>query len=69
MVARPPACRVRDFRHAHRPVGFALKYDPIGRFRSKDPAGRGRRELELKDGTRFEGLRARAWLLRSGGRT
>jgi len=48
------------------PFGFALeKYDPIGRFRAKDLAGRpvdvG---VELKDGTRFEGVEGlRAWLL------
>jgi hypothetical protein len=48
------------------PFGFAMeKYDPIGRFRSQDLAGRpvdvG---VELKDGTRFEGLEGlRAWLL------
>ncbi|HVE41352.1 MAG TPA: DUF1592 domain-containing protein [Planctomycetota bacterium] len=48
------------------PFGFALeKYDPIGRFRSKDLAGRPVDvSVELKDGTRFEGLDGlRAWLL------
>jgi hypothetical protein len=48
------------------PFGFALeKYDPIGRFRSKDLAGRPVDvSVELKDGTRFEGIDGlRAWLL------
>ncbi len=48
------------------PFGFALeKYDPIGRFRSKDLAGRPVDvSVELRDGTRFEGLDGlRAWLL------
>jgi hypothetical protein len=48
------------------PFGFALeKYDPIGRFRSKDLAGRPVDvSVELKDGTRFEGVEGlRAWLL------
>ena len=40
------------------PFGFALeKYDPIGRFRDKDLAGRPvDARVRLKDGTEFEGL-------------
>jgi hypothetical protein len=48
------------------PFGFAMeKYDPIGRFREKDLAGRAVDvRVELKDGTKFEGLDGlRAWLL------
>jgi hypothetical protein len=48
------------------PFGFAMeKYDPIGRFREKDLAGRTVDvKVRLKDGTEFEGLDGlRAWLL------
>jgi len=48
------------------PFGFAMeKYDPIGRFREKDLAGRPVDvKVRLKDGTEFEGLDGvRAWLL------
>jgi len=48
------------------PFGFALeKYDPIGRFRAKDLGGRPVDvSVELKDGTKFEGLEGlRTWLL------
>jgi hypothetical protein len=55
------ACHVRID-----PFGFAMeKYDPIGRFRSKDLGGRPVDvSVVLKDGTKFEGLEGlRAWLL------
>jgi hypothetical protein len=48
------------------PFGFAMeKYDPIGRFREKDLAGRAVDvKVQLKDGTQFEGLDGlRGWLL------
>ncbi|HVR87623.1 MAG TPA: DUF1592 domain-containing protein, partial [Planctomycetota bacterium] len=48
------------------PFGFAMeKYDPIGRFREKDLAGRAVDvKVQLKDGTQFEGLDGlRSWLL------
>jgi hypothetical protein len=48
------------------PFGFAMeKYDPIGRLREKDLAGRAVDvRVSLKDGTAFEGLDGlRAWLL------
>jgi len=48
------------------PFGFAMeKYDPIGRYREQDAAGRAVDvKVTLKDGTRFEGLDGlRAWLL------
>ena len=48
------------------PFGFALeRYDPIGRLRSKDLGGRPVDvSVELKDGTRFDGIDGlRAWLL------
>jgi len=48
------------------PFGFAMEqYDPIGRFREKDLAGRAVDvRVTLKDGTAFEGLDGlRAWLL------
>jgi hypothetical protein len=67
MVARHtrvPECAICHVRID--PFGFAMeKYDPIGRFRSKDLAGRPVDvSVELKDGTRFEGLEGlRAWLL------
>lgn len=67
MVARHtrvPECAVCHVRID--PFGFALeKYDPIGRFRDKDLGGRPVDvNVELKDGTRFEGLDGlRAWLL------
>jgi hypothetical protein len=67
MVARHtrvPECAVCHVRID--PFGFALeRYDPIGRFRSKDLGGRPVDvSVELKDGTRFEGLEGlRAWLL------
>jgi hypothetical protein len=59
MVARHtrvPECAVCHIRID--PFGFAMeKYDPIGRFREKDAAGRAVDvAVELKDGTRFEGL-------------
>jgi hypothetical protein len=40
------------------PFGFALeKYDPIGRFRDRDLAGRAvDTQARLRDGTRFDGL-------------
>jgi hypothetical protein len=66
MVARHtrvPECAVCHVRID--PLGFALeKYDPIGRFRAKDLGGRAVDvNVELKDGTRFEGLDGlRAWL-------
>ncbi|HZE96345.1 MAG TPA: DUF1592 domain-containing protein [Planctomycetota bacterium] len=59
MVARHtrvPECAVCHVRID--PFGFAMeKYDPIGRFRDKDAGGRAVDvAVELKDGTRFEGL-------------
>jgi hypothetical protein len=48
------------------PFGFALeRYDPIGRLRSKDLGGRPVDvSVELKDGTKFDGIDGlRAWLL------
>jgi len=50
------------------PFGFAMeKYDPIGRLREKDLAGRPVDvRVSLKDGTQFEGLEGlRAWLIAS----
>jgi hypothetical protein len=40
------------------PFGFALeRYDPIGRYRTRDLAGRPiDTQVQLKDGTRFEGI-------------
>jgi hypothetical protein len=67
MVARHtrvPECAVCHIRID--PFGFAMeKYDPIGRLRDKDAAGRGVDvAVQLKDGTRFEGLDGlRAYLL------
>jgi len=54
--ARIPQCAVCHQRID--PFGFALeKYDPIGRFRDKDLAGRPvDAKAKLKDGTVFEGL-------------
>jgi hypothetical protein len=50
------------------PFGFAMeKYDPIGRLREKDLAGRAVDvRVQLKDGVQFEGVDGlRAWLLQS----
>ena len=69
MVARHtsvPECQACHVRID--PFGFAMeKYDPIGRFREKDLAGRAVDvRVRLKDGTEFEGLEGlRAWLLGS----
>ncbi len=52
------------------PFGFALeKYDPIGRFRDKDLAGRPiDAKVTLKDGTQFEGIEGlRRYLLAQRG--
>jgi hypothetical protein len=67
MVARHtrvPECAVCHVRID--PFGFALeKYDPIGRLREKDLGGRPVDvSVQLKDGTKFEGLDGlRSWLL------
>jgi hypothetical protein len=69
MVARHtsvPECQTCHVRID--PFGFAMeKYDPIGRFREKDLEGRPVDvKVQLKDGTRFEGVDGlRAWLLGS----
>jgi hypothetical protein len=69
MVARHtsvPECQTCHVRID--PFGFAMeKYDPIGRFREKDLAGRVVDvKVQLKDGTQFEGLDGlRVWLLSS----
>jgi hypothetical protein len=52
------------------PFGFALEqYDPIGRFRDKDLAGRPIDvKVRLKDGTQFDGIDGlRGYLLKQRG--
>lgn len=69
MVARHtsvPECVVCHVRID--PFGFALeKYDAIGRLREKELGGRQiDASVQLKDGTRFEGIEGlRTWLLKS----